>query len=147
MSFAQEYIVQGPFQINSDSCIYIQKENDINHPLSLYLERNKVSHKVDSYETNGDTPNIETIFFMQLNNVKNVIILVSWHQKHFAEHIAGDHYQTYGYIFENNRLIPNEAITNDPNLSGENGEFSGEELHFEYRSAESIKKYLEKKFD
>jgi hypothetical protein len=38
----------------------------------LYLERDNVSDKIDPYEIDGDTPNIDTVFFIKLNEVKNL---------------------------------------------------------------------------
>ncbi|CNE05900.1 hypothetical protein [Yersinia mollaretii] len=145
--FAQEDIVQGPFKIDDGISVYIKKENDINYPLGFYFQKNNESYKIDSYETDGDIPNIETVFLIKLNKMKNIIVLVSWHQEHRAEKISGDSYQVYGYTYKNNYLTPNKAITNDPNLSGQNGDFNGEELHFKYQNSASIIKYLKDKFN
>lgn len=144
-SFALEDIVQGPFKFDNSS-IYIKSESDVNYPLSLYLRRNGVGEKIDSYEVNGDMPNVETVFFIRLNKIKSVIVLVSWRQEHRAENISGRLYQVYGYSYSGEKLIPNSKVVGDPNLSGEDGEFNGEELHFKYKDAASIKEYLKSKY-
>ena len=143
---AEEVIVQGPYNINKESSIYIKKEKDENFPLGLYLEKNGVSKKIDEYETNGAIPNVDTVFFMNLDGLKNLIILISWHQVHRAENISGTSYQIYGYTFHDGDLNSNKVITNDPELSGEEGEFYGEEMHFKYKNAELIKGYLYEKY-
>jgi len=146
IALTQGNIIHGPFNIDKNSRVYIKTENDINHPVGLYLERNNKSYKIDSYETNGNVPNIDTVFFIKLNQVKNIVILASWHQKHRAEKINVDMYKIYGYSYKNHRLIPNKSITNDPKLQGQNGDFNGEYLHFKYKNAASIKEYLKDKF-
>jgi hypothetical protein len=140
-------LVQGPFKLDDKNSVYIKKESDINYPLGLYLERNNISEKIDFYEMNGDTPSIYTVFFLKLHKVKNVIVLVSWSQDHRAENISGRSYQIYAYEYKNEKLIPNNTITSDPNLNGEDGEFSGETLHFKYQNSESIKQYLMAKYN
>jgi len=141
-ALAQDDIVQGPFKVNGNDNVFIKKESDDNYPLALYFESNGNSSKVESYETNGDYPHVETIFFTKLKSQKNVIVLISWHQKHTAESIDGNAYQVYGYKYETNSLIINPLIKNDPNFNGLDGEFDGEMLSFKYKDAESIKQYL-----
>ena len=106
--FAEGTIVHGPFKVFPESYIYIKKENNINYPLSLYLDKKGEITKIDSYETNGADPNIETIFFINLNGVKNMVILVSWYIIHRAEKINGTLYQVYGYEFFNGKFMPNK---------------------------------------
>jgi hypothetical protein len=146
-SFAKGDIVQGPFKFDDTSYVYVKKQNDLNYPLSLYLMNNGVPKKIDSYEVNGDNPNIESIFFIQLDEIRNVIVLVSWHQEHRADDISGCSYQVYGYAYDGNTLSPNKKITDDPILSGEDGVFNGDQLHFKYKNAASIKSYLHTKYN
>jgi hypothetical protein len=75
-----------------------------------------------------------------------VIVLVSWRQEHRAENISGRLYQVYGYSYRGEKLIPNSKIIDDQDLSGEDGEFNGEEVHFKYKDAASIKEYLKNKY-
>ncbi len=142
-----EGFVQGPFQIDNYNSIYLKKEDDVNYPLSLYAKGREGISKIDAYETNGGGPNVKTVFFVNIQNVKNIVILISWHQEHRAEQISGDLYQVYGYSFENGKIAPNKKITNDHNLSGEDGEFNGDALHFKYQTASEIKKYLKNKYN
>ncbi|WP_304165683.1 hypothetical protein [Lonsdalea britannica] len=138
--------VQGPFNIVQDSRIYIKEENDANRPLGLYFEKKGHAIKIDSYDVNGGSPNIETVFFVTLGGVKHVVVLVSWHVMHRAERISGTSYQVYGYSLHDDGMVNNKEISDDPELCGEEGEFSGESLYFKYKNAASIKRYLLHKY-
>lgn len=95
----------------------------------------------------GDTPNIDTMFFMNIHNVKNAIVLISWYQLHQAESINGNTYQVYAYKYSGNSLFKNDIITKDPALNGMDGEFNGEEVQFKYKNAASIKQYIKNKYN
>ncbi|WP_370973751.1 hypothetical protein [Enterobacter wuhouensis] len=142
-TLAKSDIVQGPFKLDADGSVYIKEEDDINYPLAIYFETNGNASKVESYEVDGSEPHVETVFFTKMNNKKNVIVLISWEQKHSAEKINGTAYQVYGYNYSLNGLSINPSIKNDQNLNGLEGEFNGEELHFKYKSAVKIKAYLQ----
>lgn len=103
--------------------------------------------QVDKYEVDGDTPNIDTVFFMKIHNVKNVIVLISWHQLHQTESINGKTYQVYAYKYSNDSLFINDMITKDPALNGMDGEFNGDEVHFNYKNAASIKQYIKNEYN
>ncbi|MFP1746349.1 hypothetical protein ACLED8_09960 [Lonsdalea quercina] len=138
--------VQGPFEISQDSRVSIKKENDVNQPLGLYFENKGHVMKIDGYDVNGGFPNIETVFFITLNGVKNVVVLVSWNVMHRAERISGTSYQVYGYAIQDGGMTRNTKITDDPKLWGDEGEFSGEKLYFKYKNAAAIKRYLLRKY-
>lgn len=95
----------------------------------------------------GDTPNVDTVFFMKIRNEKNAVVLISWHQLHQAESINGKFYQVYAYKYSNDSLFINDMITKDPALNGMDGEMNGEEVHFKYKSAASIKRYIKNKYN
>ncbi|MCK6889667.1 hypothetical protein [Enterobacter kobei] len=142
-SLASSDIVQGPFKVDADSSVYIKRESDINYPLALYFDANGNDFKVESYEVDGGEPHVETVFLSKINNKKNVIVLISWEQRHSAEKINGTAYQVYGYNYSLNTLSINPSIKNDQNLNGLDGEFNGEVLHFKYKDAAKIKAYLQ----
>lgn len=142
-ALAKSDIVQGPFKLDANSSIYIKREGDVNYPLALYFETNGNISKVESYEVDGSEPHVEIVLFTKINNIKNVIVLISWEQRHFAEKINGTAYQVYGYNYSLNNLSINPSIKKDQNLNGLDGEFNGEELHFDYKNAAKIKTYLQ----
>lgn len=143
---SQPIVVQGPFKVDGNDNVFIKQENDVNYPLALYFESNGNSSKVESYETDGDYPHVETVFCTKLKSQKNVIVLISWRQKHTAESIGGNSYQVYGYKYKANDLIINPLIKNDPNLNGLDGEFDGKMLSFKYKGADNIKQYLKLRY-
>ncbi|AIR02402.1 hypothetical protein LG71_22005 [Pluralibacter gergoviae] len=141
-AFSQPDIVQGPFKLDNESSIFFKNENNDSYPLAFYYKHKAKCYKVDAYEVNGDIPHVETVFFYNIEGKKNVIILISWRQNHAAGNIDGIAYQVYGYIYSSQMLVMNESINNNPDLNGLDGFFSGEKLHFEYKSASKIKAYL-----
>lgn len=141
-AFAQNDIMQGPFKLDNESSIYIKSENNFYFPLTLYFEVKGRVYKIESYEVNGAKPHVETVFFTKINNVKNVIVLISWQQRHFAERINGTFYQVYGYDYLHGKLIKNFIIKNGQNLNGLDGEIDGEELHFKYENAGEIRECI-----
>lgn len=141
-AFSQSEIVQGPFKIDGCDSIFIQKEQNVNYPIALYLKSDNKNYKIESYEVDGDSPNIETVFFTKINNTKNVIVLISWKQIHLVDNIYGKYYQIYGYTYKKNNLTINNEIKKDPELSGLDGKFGDKNLHFKYKDAASIKRYL-----
>lgn len=143
---AKSDIVQGPFKLDDDSSVYINKEDDANYPLAIHFETNGNDFKVESYEVDGSEPHVETVFFTKINNKKNVIVLISWEQRHSAEKINGTAYQVYGYTYSFDSLSINPSIKKDQNLNGLDGEFNGEELSFKYKDAAKIKAYLQSNY-
>lgn len=145
-SFSNAEIVQGPFNITQNDKIYIQTEADDDYPLALYILNHNKSKRIDTYETEGGKPVVQTVFFMTIDGKKNVIVLISWEQLHRAENINGKFFRVYGYVYDKNNLIVNNKINSDPNLSGQDGDFSGEQLFFKYKNAKAIKEYILKKY-
>lgn len=145
-TFAQPNIVQGPFKLDEEATVYIKSESDVNYPLAIYYETNGKSHKVESYETDGDEPHVDTVFFTKIKNKQNVIVLMSWSQKHSAEKIDGTSYQVFGYTYDLRMLSVNQLVKNDQNLNGLDGEFGGEQLSFKYKNAAEIKQYLKSRY-
>lgn len=146
-SYGQGEVVQGPFKIDGEKIIYFQKEPNPDFPLGLYYDSGTKKTQVDKHEMDGDTPNVDTVFFMQIHNVKNVIVLISWHQLHQAESINGNTYQVYAYKYTNDSLVLNDVITKDPALNGMDGEFNGDEVYFKYEDTASVKEYIKNKYN
>lgn len=55
--------MQGPFNLDNESSVYIKKDNNIDYPLSIYFETRGKHYKVESYAVDGGFPNVETVFF------------------------------------------------------------------------------------
>jgi WD40 repeat protein len=145
--FSNGEIVHVPFQLDKNHSIYFEKKQDINCPLSLILSKDGNKSEVECYEVNGSDPDVVTLFFINLKGIENIIVLLSWSQKHQALNISGELYQVYGYSYVNGTVQFNENITNDPELAGAEGEFDGNKESFKYRNAASIKEYLKNKYN
>jgi len=145
-TFAQSDILQGPFKVEGNDTVFIQREANVNFPLTLFFKSNNKINKIESYEVDGSVPIVETVFFVTIKEIKNIIVLISWPQKHSLEDISGNFYQVYGYSYSNNNLVINPTIKNDSKLSGMDGEFGGKQLSFKYKDANTIKRYLKKNY-
>lgn len=143
-SFAGE-IVQGPFKLAEGGSLVVEKSDDENYPIELVVKLDEKNIVADRYETDGAPPIVESVFFKKIKGLDNIITLVSWSQLHREERINGKSYQVYGYTYSNGKVTSNKWITNDPNLSGMDGEFNGELLYFKYKNAKLIKTYLDNK--
>lgn len=139
-------VIQGPFEFSPGNFVSVEKGNSTSDVLDLIVKINNKISKIDSYEQNGSPPSIETIFFKKIRGEKNIIVLVSWELLHRAERINANLYQVYGYTYKDGLIKPNLLITEDPNLSGFDGEVNGDENVFEFKTASLIRVYLENKF-
>ena len=72
-----------------------------------------------------------------------MFVLASWEITSRGIGTYGTLYQVYAYKKDkNDKLIRNKIITLDDNLSGMEGYQEGEEQHFSYEDAASIKRYV-----
>ncbi|WP_024549782.1 hypothetical protein [Siccibacter turicensis] len=145
-TLASPEVIQGPFTIDAADTVFIQRETDKDYPLGLYWQSERGVVRVDTYPVEGDEPTVESVFFTTIQNRKNVIVLLSWHQVHRAEGINGYAWQVYGYIYENHTLVSNSLINNDPQLRGFDGELGGAESVFKYKNAAAIKSRLQQQY-
>ncbi|WP_033568066.1 hypothetical protein [Dickeya undicola] len=135
-------IVHGPFTLGKNSEIIFIEEDKNNVVL---LQKNKYrEYAIDTYETEGSKAHIETVFFINLESVMNIIVLVSWKQYHPSLGIDGVLYEIKGYSYINGILKVNESLLKDNNLSGFDGVKNDSHFVYKYKNAETIKEYLKK---
>lgn len=139
-------MIQGPFIIEAGYTVFIRREDNKDYPLGLYLKGERGVLRVDTYPAEGNEPTVESIFFTTIQNRKNIIVLLSWHQVHRAEGINGHAWQAYGYTYVNHTLVTNSLINNDPQLRGFDGELGGTESVFKYKNAAAIKSRLQQQY-
>lgn len=150
--YLQGQVIQGPFKtdvVSGGELSFLQTTSE-EFPVSLVLDVVGVDNKknrslVDKYDVAGSDPKIESIFFYPVKGKKNVLVLVSWEITSRGIGTYGTLYQVYGY--ENsadNKLVVNQLVRFDRNLSGMEGYQEGEEQHFSYVNAGLIKAYLKK---
>lgn len=143
-------LVQGPFKTDviEGGELSVIKTNNVGFPVSLVLNITKGSVRsdrifVDKYDVAGSDPKIESLFFYPVKEKKNVFVLVSWELTSRGIGTYGKLYQVYAYEKDlNNKLIRNKIIDFDNHLSGIEGYQDGEEQHFSYKDAASIKRYV-----
>ncbi|WP_145584782.1 hypothetical protein [Yersinia intermedia] len=130
-------VVQGPFSLDKASNITISFIREKDESISLVKHSGLKTKPIDSYQVYDGVPEVETVFFTPIDDIKNVIVLVSWDE----ENINAKHYKTFAYKYYNGELLANEKVLNDKNLSGYDG-YNSSGLIFNYKNAESIKEYL-----
>ncbi|NPE68340.1 hypothetical protein HLB25_17185 [Dickeya dadantii] len=84
-SFASD-IIQGPFRLDKNSEISFQRKDE--NILFIKSEKNRLDI-IDTYEPEGETAKIETVFFTNLEKIRNVIVLISWKQYHQVLELMG----------------------------------------------------------
>ncbi|POR70880.1 hypothetical protein [Pseudomonas syringae] len=150
IKYVEGDLVQGPFKTDviEGGELSIIKTNDMEFPVSLVLNITKGGVRsdrvlVDKYDVAGPDPKIESLFFYPIKGKKNVFVLVSWELTSRGIGTYGTLYQVHAYEKnKNNELIQNKIITLDNHLSGIEGYQEGEEQHFSYKDAASIKRYV-----
>ncbi|WKW30564.1 hypothetical protein KIH13_16640 [Pseudomonas viridiflava] len=149
--YLQGTIIQGPYNtsvVEGRGELSVLETGDKDFPLSLVLdvsnaEGGKIRELVDKYDIAGSDPKVESIFFYPVKNKKHVFVLVSWELTSRGIGTYGTLYQVYAYERnKNNKLVPDKKITADKQMSGIEGYQEGQEQHFGYKNAESIKAYI-----
>lgn len=146
-------IIQGPFKTDlfPKGEIYFQKTNNINKPVNFILKYKKnekiIKNTIDQYEVNGGDPEIVSVFFDKIYNKKHIFIIIKWRDYHQALKMNGYDYQIYAYsINKLGKLALNQQVSNDPNLSGSDGDYDVKDIVFKYKTAADVKRYLKYKY-
>lgn len=88
-----------------------------------------------------------SVFFYKIHNKKHIVTIIKWRDYHQALKINGYDYQIYAYsINKLDKLALNKQVSNDPNLSGSDGEYNGKDVFFKYKTASDVKRYLKYKY-
>jgi len=148
--YLQGKIIQGPYKLAvvDGGELSVLETGDIDFPLSLVLdvsnaEGGRVRKLVDKYDVAGSDPKVESIFFYPIKGKKHVFVLVSWELTSRGIGTYGTLYQVYGYERnESNELVSDKSIAFDRKMSGIEGYQEGQEQHFNYKDAASIKAYI-----
>ena len=138
--------IQGPYRISNDTAsVKIEKNDDINCPLSMVIYDKSSHYELDKICENGDYPNLRSVFFFTLKGVNHIGTIVSWHNKHQAEGIDETNFEVK--IYKKNaggEYTVDKAKTLDPVLSGtEDGAGDGT---YKFNNAISVKKYMKERY-
>ncbi|ENC9555391.1 hypothetical protein ACSZMY_03000 [Aeromonas hydrophila] len=139
-------LIQGPYRISNDiASVKIEKNDDINCPLSMVIYDKSSRYELDKICENGDYPNLRSVFFFTLKGVNHIGTIVSWHNKHQAEGIDETNFEVK--IYKKNaggEYSVDKAKTLDPVLSGtEDGVGDGT---YKFNNAISVKKYMKERY-
>lgn len=136
-SFASQKVEQGPFSIKGGGgAIEFIRKND--ESIDFIRKSGSKNEVIDNYPVGDGVPEIETVFFDMIKNIKNIVVLVSWDEAN----ISAIHYKVYLYFYnENGRLSINRDAMDDKNLEGYDG-YSNSGMIFNYKNAADIRKYL-----
>ncbi|MBJ9941710.1 hypothetical protein I7819_17690 [Burkholderia multivorans] len=97
---------------------------------------------VDTYEVEGGSPQIVTVFY---RNRKDVVVLVKWSTNSQASDIQGDYYKIYVYRIALRNLekpfLRQEGVMKKLG-EGWDGEMNGNPVHYPLKDAASIRKAL-----
>lgn len=138
--------IQGPYRISNDTAsVKIEKNDDINCPLSMVIYDKSSHYELDKICENGDYPNLRSVFSFTLKGVNHIGTIVSWHNEHQAEGIDETNFEVK--IYKNNaggEYTVDKVKTLDPVLSGtEDGAGDGT---YKFNNAISVKKYRKERY-
>lgn len=136
-SFASQNVEQGPFHLEGGgaSIEFIRKNDE-----SIdFIRKSSIKNElVDNYPVSDGVPEINTVFFVTIKKIKNIVVLVSWDEAD----ISAIHYKVYLYTYnESGKININRDAMDDKNLEGYDG-YSNSGMIFNYKNAAAIRKYL-----
>lgn len=146
-------LVQGPFKDNSftNGFICFQHAPD-KRDIYFYLSRTNNSElynsKVDTFHYSDAPVELMTVFFMQINGYRNVVVLLRWHVNYENNNIQYQYYyEVKAYKYDEVRgYIKNLDGEKDSELSGYQIKRNGNIKNFPLGNAEKIKHFLRVKY-
>lgn len=146
-------LAQGPFNDNSFTngfiCFqYASDKRDIDFYLSYTKNGELYNSKVDTFHYSDAPVELMTVFFMQVNGYKNVVVLLRWHVNYESNKVEYPYYyevKTYK-LEEGKGYINNLDGERDSELSGYQIESNGVIKNFPLDNAEKIKNFLRVKY-
>jgi hypothetical protein len=146
-----DHVVHGPFKnkLHKNSEIYFSSSQDENNPVYMIMSVKKPDGRkkefiIDKYDIAGSPPLIESLFFHDIRNKKNAIVIVSWGINSRGIGTYGKLYQIFSYEKNDDDLISNDLIRLDPRMSGLDGYQDGEPSEFKLKTAKDAKQFFDK---
>ncbi|WP_227461268.1 hypothetical protein [Cupriavidus pauculus] len=100
---------------------------------------------IDKYEINGASPEISTLFYWKNHSI---VVLVRWSVNSRASDYVGDYYKVFSYRYEKvmdeGRFVKNETIMKNFPAGVDGRSKSGMRIIYPFKSAESIRKRLQR---
>jgi hypothetical protein len=143
--------VHGPFknQLIRNSEIYFSESQEEYYPIYMIasIKNNEQCEKeivIDKYDYAGGPPTIESLFFYEIEQKTNAIVIVSWNINSRGLGTYGKGYQVYAYENRKNGLTGNDLINRNPDTSGMEGYQEGNPVHFKLKTAKDFKAYIDR---
>ncbi|WP_286790745.1 MULTISPECIES: hypothetical protein [unclassified Pseudomonas] len=144
-----ENIIHGPFnsKIYENSRIYFSKPKNKDNKTFLILEKGQAKKSpleviIDTYETEGSPPKIESAFFYPIKKTVNLIVILSWSVNSRGIGTYGNLYETRFYKDEGGCLKRNLDFQALKETTGFDGYQEGEEVSFNLKTASAVKKFI-----
>ncbi|WP_244745858.1 hypothetical protein [Paraburkholderia terricola] len=133
-------------KIYKNSVVSIEK-NDADHTINLSIYRpnsNDCEKTVFAkYSIEGGAPNVDSLFFMNLDGKPNIFTIVHWDVNSRGIGTYGKYYQIFAYTSdEQGRLIENKRVVDNSAMTGMDGYQEGEQTLFPYKTAGAVKSFF-----
>lgn len=138
-SHANQHAYQTSPPLGEISKISININKNSDESITLSASNGITKSIIDTYLVGDGNPEVKYYFVYPINNVCNIITLVSWDETD----IRAIHYKIYAYIYNGNgEFYVNKKIISNKTLEGYDS-YSGGGMTFDYKKPEAIKKYFD----
>lgn len=126
--------------------VAIEAANDKSSPVTLTTYRSIGNGKCDKhifakYSVEGGNPNVDSLFFYEIDNKLNILTIVHWDINIRGIGAYGKLYQVYAYeIGKNNQFQENGSITDNNAMTGIDRYDYGRQSNFSLKTAKDVKK-------
>lgn len=149
-------IIQGPFKTDlfpGGEIFFENGQQNINecHSIDFILKYKNNNQfkitKIDEYEIDPFCPELLSVFFYKLHNQQYIFTIIKRHFDVLTEHVDMDSYDILAYTKNNNGvLVKDKKISDNPDLTGEEGLQFNKKVTFKYKTAADVKRYLRQKY-
>lgn len=158
---SKNHIEHGPFNLSwcHNGQFYFERMTDLDYPINFVLVCGNNKRIIDRYYVEGadliysskneKQINMEVIstFFHKINEEKFLFVMIKRHGTHTGVGINADDYTIYPYKYDREHIIASAKDFADNNFFGVEGQLEWKEVHFKYKTADEVKKYLDKTYN
>lgn len=133
-------------RIYKNSVVSVER-NDADQTISLSIYRPNASGcektTFANYSIEGGAPNVDSLFFMDLEGKTNLFTIVHWDVNSRGIGTYGKYYQVYAYVTDDQgKLIENKSVIDNSAMTGMDGYQEGEESSFPYKTAGTVRSFF-----
>ncbi|WP_145504152.1 hypothetical protein [Yersinia vastinensis] len=145
-------IVQGPFadhSLNGGMICFQNTDDKRNVEFYVSYQENNNEHNklIDTFYYSDAPVELMSVFFAQVNDERNVVVLLRWHVNYLTKGISYPYYyevRTYKKQSDSIYAV-NLTSDKDPNLAGYESVNNGKVTDYPLSNASEIRKYLKAK--